>query len=215
MKLWKLGDEREMLYQVTKGLAYLHGKGIIHRDIKPSNILIYIPENGKPHLKLADFGICSTLIKDTREIMKREDKNPYGTQGWIAPELFDSEDCDFPVDIFALGCIFAYTLTIGGKHPFGAKPLEQYIRILDKETMLLHLDDFKKPYSSGRMEFELIEWMVKIDPKARPEIGAVLQHSFFFNCDRGNYKLIALSFPFIFNEYSVVYSRSTSIQRLN
>jgi len=180
-----------MLHQVTLGLAYLHGKKVIHRDIKPSNILIYIPENKKeieqPQLKLADFGICSTLIKDNREFMKREEKNPYGTQGWIAPELFDSEELDFPVDIFALGCIFAYTLTVGGKHPFGANPLEQYIRILDKKPPLFYSNAFKKPYSSSTIAFELIEWMIKIDPKERPEIDAVLQHPFFFNNASGNY----------------------------
>ena len=53
--------KKEILRQVTKGLAHLHKLGIVHRDIKPANILIFIPglsEDAfieKPQMKLADL----------------------------------------------------------------------------------------------------------------------------------------------------------------
>lgn len=54
-------DEREMLRQVTEGLAYLHFKNIIHGKMKKNNILIFVPENSKgvikPQMKIADFGL--------------------------------------------------------------------------------------------------------------------------------------------------------------
>ena len=31
---------RILLYQIFKGLAYLHSQGVIHRDIKPENLLV-------------------------------------------------------------------------------------------------------------------------------------------------------------------------------
>ena len=45
--------------EVLLGLRYLHSEGVLHRDIKPSNVLL--GANG--HIKLADFGLSSTLMK--------------------------------------------------------------------------------------------------------------------------------------------------------
>lgn len=35
-------NEREILLQITKGLAYLHKLKIVYQDIKPNNILISV-----------------------------------------------------------------------------------------------------------------------------------------------------------------------------
>ena len=41
------------MYEIMKGLLYIHSAGIIHRDLKPGNILI----GEKGELKLCDFGL--------------------------------------------------------------------------------------------------------------------------------------------------------------
>ena len=41
------------IYQVLRGLKFLHGLGIIHRDIKPGNLLV----NSNCLLKVCDFGL--------------------------------------------------------------------------------------------------------------------------------------------------------------
>lgn len=40
-------------YQMLRGIAYIHAKGICHRDIKPQNVLV--DTNGHI-LKMCDFG---------------------------------------------------------------------------------------------------------------------------------------------------------------
>ena len=48
------------MYQIIKGMKYLHSASVIHRDLKPSNILI----NSDCHIKICDFGLARSLIAD-------------------------------------------------------------------------------------------------------------------------------------------------------
>lgn len=41
------------MYQILRGLYYMHSANIMHRDLKPSNILI----NSDCDLKICDFGL--------------------------------------------------------------------------------------------------------------------------------------------------------------
>lgn len=43
---------RYFLYQILRGLKYVHSANVIHRDLKPSNILV----NENCDLKIGDFG---------------------------------------------------------------------------------------------------------------------------------------------------------------
>ena len=45
------------MFQVAKGLNYLHKKGVIFGDMKPQNLLVFKNNN----IKFGDFGI-STVI---------------------------------------------------------------------------------------------------------------------------------------------------------
>ena len=88
----KFKDEREILRQVTGGLAHLHEKKIVHRDLKPTNILISIPSENpsKPVMKLADFGISKMLKPGKDDFTNTSVTNPNGTRGWMPPEVFES-----------------------------------------------------------------------------------------------------------------------------
>lgn len=48
------------MYQLAKGLKFLHSAEIIHRDLKPSNLLL----NSDCTMKICDFGLARSLIAD-------------------------------------------------------------------------------------------------------------------------------------------------------
>ena len=49
---------RRHMYQLLRGLDFLHRRGIIHRDLKPQNILVQ--KSGL--LKIADFGLARSFL---------------------------------------------------------------------------------------------------------------------------------------------------------
>lgn len=48
------------MYQIIKGMKYLHSASVIHRDLKPSNILV----NSDCHIKICDFGLARSLVAE-------------------------------------------------------------------------------------------------------------------------------------------------------
>lgn len=62
----KKGDEdlqethfQYFLYQILRGLMYIHSANVIHRDIKTRNLLI----NADCNMKICDFGLARTMVK--------------------------------------------------------------------------------------------------------------------------------------------------------
>ncbi|KAG7691905.1 hypothetical protein KL930_002816 [Ogataea haglerorum] len=96
------------LYQILRGLKYVHSAGVIHRDLKPSNILI----NENCDLKICDFGLA--------RIQDPQMTGYVSTRYYRAPEIMLTwQKYDTEVDIWSAGCIFAEM--IEGKPLFPGK----------------------------------------------------------------------------------------------
>ncbi|KAE9463485.1 hypothetical protein C3L33_04615, partial [Rhododendron williamsianum] len=85
------------LYQILRGLKYIHSANVIHRDLKPSNLLL----NANCDLKIIDFGLA-------RPTSENEFMTEYVVTRWYrAPELLlNSSEYTAAIDVWSVGCIF-------------------------------------------------------------------------------------------------------------
>lgn len=91
------------VYQMLRGLKYIHSANVIHRDLKPSNLLV----NSNCDLKICDFGLARGIHH--RSIGKTMLLTEYVVTRWYrAPEIMLAcQEYSKPVDIWSVGCIFA------------------------------------------------------------------------------------------------------------
>ena len=101
------------LAEIALGLIALHNIGIVYRDLKPENILL--KSNG--HIKLADFGTCRQIQKDSPRC------SFCGTSEYVAPEVLAKQPYTIAVDWWSYG-ILAFELFCG-RVPFqsGSAPM--------------------------------------------------------------------------------------------
>jgi len=94
-----IDDIRLSMYQICRGMSYIHGMGICHRDIKPQNILIN-PDTLK--VSVCDFGSAKSLVDN------EWNKTYICSRFYRAPELlFQSNYYTTAVDIWSIGCVMA------------------------------------------------------------------------------------------------------------
>ncbi|XP_056455154.1 mitogen-activated protein kinase 12 isoform X2 [Gadus chalcogrammus] len=120
MKLQRLSEDKiqYLVYQMLKGLKYIHSVGIIHRDLKPGNLSI----NQDCELRILDFGLARQADSEmTGYVVTRWYRAPEVILSWMHYTQ--------TVDIWSVGCIMAEMLQ--GKPLFkGSDHLDQLSEIM-------------------------------------------------------------------------------------
>ncbi|XP_075041711.1 mitogen-activated protein kinase 4-like isoform X2 [Mixophyes fleayi] len=182
------------MYQLLRGLKYIHSANVLHRDLKPANIFISTEDLV---LKIGDFGLAR--IVDQHYSHKGYLSEGLVTKWYRSPRLLLSpNNYTKAIDMWAAGCILAEMLT--GRMLFaGSHELEQMQLILDtipvihkedKEELLKVMPSFvnsdwevKRPLRKllPEMNLEAIDFLEKIltfNPMDRLTAEAALQHSY-------------------------------------
>eukprot|EP01018_Ginkgo_biloba_P008431 Gb_29783 [translate_table: standard] len=189
-----LSDEhcQYFIYQVLRGLKYLHSANILHRDLKPSNLLL----NANCDLKICDFGLARTKSD------KGHDMTDYVVTRWYrAPELLLScEEYNTSIDVWSVGCVLAELL--GRKPIFPGKDYINQLRLIisiignpDEDDLDFIPSDNARNYikslpdsphaSLGRLypnanplAIDLLDKMLVFDPRKRITVIEALEHPY-------------------------------------
>ncbi|XP_022761948.1 mitogen-activated protein kinase 15-like isoform X1 [Durio zibethinus] len=194
------------LYQLLRGLKYIHTANVFHRDLKPKNILA----NADCKLKICDFGLARVAFNDTPTAIFWTDY--VATRWYRAPELCGSFFSKFyiffscfqytpAIDIWSIGCIFAELLT--GKPLFPGKnvvhqldlmtdllgtPSAEAISRVRNEKARRYLSSMRKkkpiPFSqkfpnADPLALRLLERMLAFEHKDRPTAEEALADAYF------------------------------------
>jgi serine/threonine protein kinase len=109
--------------QASEAIAEAHSLGIIHRDLKPQNLFVTRRVDGRPLVKVLDFGISKTLDSQSGLSLTRT-SSIMGSPLYMSPEQMRStKNVDQRSDIWALGVILYELLT--GRVPFEAEAVPE------------------------------------------------------------------------------------------
>jgi serine/threonine protein kinase len=187
------------LYQILRGLKYVHSASVLHRDIKPSNILL----NADMDVKLCDFGLSRGIDFETDPKMS----TAYVATRWYrAPELLLVWDkASKALDLWSVGCIFAEMLKppsdrralFPGKDTLNqldiimdvcGTPEEDEIKGCEKAIKYMKFiaskskkpkKDFRAMYPNANpLAIDLLEKLLTFDPTKRITVEEALAHPY-------------------------------------
>ncbi|EJD43770.1 kinase-like protein [Auricularia subglabra TFB-10046 SS5] len=183
------------VYQILRGMKYLHSGNIIHRDLKPGNLLV----NSDCELKIADFGLARSFATECEGETVTHMTEYVATRWYRAPEIMLSfKSYTTAIDVWSIGCILAELLM--GKPIFKGKdyvdqvnkileilgtPSEKVLQAISSERAQAYVRSLpiKKPVHlatlMGRADFDaldLLRKMLSLDPNDRPTVMQALEH---------------------------------------
>lgn len=190
------------MFQLLRGINFMHSAKVFHRDLKPNNILI----NSKCELRICDFGLARAVFENGPETLFWTDY--VATRWYRAPELILGCFTKYStaIDMWSVGCIFAEILGNGtvlfpgknSRHQFelitdviGSPPPEAVEKLNQQAKRLL------SAFQSGQRATRPLSALFR---HAEPAAVDVLSKMLAFDPDERISALDALKHPY-FSEY--------------
>lgn len=160
----------KIMYQIAKGVKFLHSNDILHGDIKPSNIVLMNDDEYMPFPRIIDFGHAQIIPNNSFCDCNRL------TEKFSAPEILRGQPHSYPSDIFALGATFYFLIT-EDLITHGAISRQSRAQKIESIHPLQYSTRFGPQFPA--IGQDLIKSMLNPDPSLRPTIDEVLNSNFF------------------------------------
>jgi serine/threonine protein kinase len=123
----------DYILQACEAFAEAHSLGMIHRDIKPKNLFLAQTVDGRPLVKVLDFGLAKT-IGAMGDISLTATSAVFGSPQYMSPEQMRSaKDVDSRSDIWSIGvCLYELLTT---RVPFDAAGLAEICAMVLKDPV--------------------------------------------------------------------------------
>ncbi len=159
-------DFYKVAEQTLDALSNAHRLNLLHRDIKPANIQITWLANGTFICKFVDFGLARFFEKPSKQTV-RPDGTVMGSVFYMAPEQLERGPLDGRTDLYSLGCVFYYLLSM--HRPFEGQTVQQVIAAHLANTFrpLRHF----RPQLPGPLH-EWVHWLMERQADHRPADAA-------------------------------------------
>ncbi len=129
------------IVQACLGMAEAHAHGFVHRDLKPPNLFVTGGADGRPLIKILDFGIAKASLDG----IDTSTETVMGSPAYMPPEQWEgARYVDERGDIWALGAILQFLLS--GRPPFKGDSLPAlFNKIASQEPASLALPELGVP----------------------------------------------------------------------
>jgi eukaryotic-like serine/threonine-protein kinase len=167
-------EAAEFVLQACEAIAEAHALGIVHRDLKPQNLFLARRVDGRPLVKVLDFGISKFNGAQSGENMSLTKTHAVmGSPNYMSPEqLRSARGVDARSDIWALGVILYELLT--AKVPFVATSVTELCAMVLQDTPPpIHLVRQDVPLALA----DVISRCLEKDPNQRFQSIASLAHA--------------------------------------
>ncbi len=112
----------DFVLQAADAIGEAHSAGIVHRDLKPSNLFLTQRTDGRPWVKVLDFGISKASHDPLTDTALTVTRAMIGSPMYMSPEqVRDAKSVDGRSDIWSLGVILHELLS--GKPAFRGESL--------------------------------------------------------------------------------------------
>ena len=158
----------ELLQQACRGMALAHARGVVHRDLKPDNLMLVEHSDGRPWLKILDFGVARHL--EAAAVQLTPTGAELGTVLYMSPEQARGvTNVDARADVYALGAI-AYEALSGRRVHSGESYNEVLFHVITRD----HAPLAQVLPACPKSLTDVIERCLMRDPADRPADGASL-----------------------------------------